>query len=136
MIAIKDRIKQVRQDAGLTQAEFAKKLNLSRNYVGLMEIGDRVPSDRTLADICEKFGVSETWLKDGTEPMYIERQRDDDIKVIFDEIGISGDELIKAIVKSYWQLEESDKAAVRKLVDRFVDEMSKKKSPDTGPEQG
>ena len=136
MIAIKDRIKQVRQDAGLTQAEFAKKLNLSRNYVGLMEIGDRVPSDRTLADICEKFRVSETWLKDGTEPMYIESQRDDDIKVIFDEIGVSGDELIKAIVKSYWQLSDSDKAAVHKLIDRFVDEMSKKKSPGAGPGQG
>lgn len=129
MITIKDRIKQIRQDAGLTQAEFAKKLNLSRNYVGLMEIGDRVPSDRTILDICEKFGVSETWLRDGNEPMYIKKDADDDLEKIFEEIGASNDELIKAIIRSYWQLNDNDKAAVQRMVDKMVEELSKKKSP-------
>lgn len=129
VITIKDRIKQIRQDAGLTQAEFAKKLNLSRNYVGLMEIGDRVPSDRTICDICEKFGISEAWLRDGVEPMYIKKDADDDLNKMFEEIGASDDELIKAIVKAYWRLDDSQKLAVRKLIDNLLEEMDKKKNP-------
>lgn len=129
VIYIKERIKQIRQNAELTQFEFAKKLNLSRNYVALIEMGERVPSDRTICDICEKFSVSEVWLRDGIEPMYIKKDASDDLEKIFEEIGASNDELIKAIIKSYWQLSESDKSAVRKMVDHFLDEMNKKKSP-------
>lgn len=126
---IKDRIRQVRQEAGLTQSEFAKKLNLSRNYVGLMEIGDRVPSDRTICDICEKFGISEAWLRDDIEPMYIKKDADDDLNKMFEEIGASDDELIKAIVNAYWRLDDGQKSAVRKLIDNLLEEMDKKKNP-------
>ena len=129
MITIKDRIKQIRQDAGLTQAEFAKKLNLSRNYVGLMEIGDRVPSDRTILDICEKFNVSEDWLRRGNGPMRPESSDDEELSQIWAEIEKADDVLVKAIVTAYWKLDEKDKAAVRKLVDRFVEEMNKNKGP-------
>lgn len=126
------RIAEIRKAAGMTQEEFAAKIGLSRNFIWMIEKGDRVPSDRTIRDICEKFGVRETWLRDGIGEPYLKREDDDDLKVIFDEIGVSDDEVIKAIVKSYWKLNDSDKAAVRKM----VDELEKKKSPGAGPGQG
>ena len=47
-----DRIKQVRQSVGLTQMQFAERLGLSRNFIAMVETGGRVPSDRTISDIC------------------------------------------------------------------------------------
>lgn len=118
-----ERIAEIRKAAGMTQKEFAAKIGLSRNFIWMIEKGDRVPSDRTIRDICEKFGVRETWLRDGIGEPYLKGEDDDDLKVIFDEIGVSDDEVIKAIVKSYWQLSDSDKAAVRKMVDKMADKM-------------
>ena len=69
VIHIKDRIKLVRSELGMTQEEFAKKLNLSRNFIFLIEKGERDPSARTIIDICNKFGISQTWLETGEGPM-------------------------------------------------------------------
>lgn len=125
-----ERIAEVRRAAGMTQEEFASKISLSRNFIWMIEKGDRVPSDRTVRDICEKFGVRESWLRDGIGPMRVEQNSDDDeLAKIFEEIGASNDELIKAIVRSYWKLDEKEKAAVRKLVGDLLKEMDKKKSP-------
>lgn len=65
-----NRIREVRKFEGLTQAEFSSRLGLSRNYIGLIEIGERVPSDRTISDICRVFGVNETWLRTGEGEMF------------------------------------------------------------------
>ena len=68
-----ERIKQLRVELELTQMQFAEKIGLSRNYIAMIEMGAREPSDRTISDICRVFGVSEAWLRDGTEPMYVQR---------------------------------------------------------------
>lgn len=63
---MQNRIKTIRNHFNLTQAQFAERLGLSRNYVAMMEIGQRVPSDRTINDICREFGVNRTWLEFGS----------------------------------------------------------------------
>ena len=64
-----ERIEAVRKAQGLTQEQFAEKINLSRNYLWMLENGSRVPSDRTIKDICDKFGVCEEWLRTGEGEM-------------------------------------------------------------------
>lgn len=59
------RIKQIRKEAGMTQQEFASKIGLSRNYIAMIEMGQREPSDRTISDICREFGVARLWLEKG-----------------------------------------------------------------------
>lgn len=59
------RIEYIRKSAGLTQEQFADKIGLSRNYLWMLESGSRVPSDRTIKDICREFGVDEVWLRTG-----------------------------------------------------------------------
>lgn len=75
-----ERIKEIRQTVGLTQAEFAEKINLSRNYVAMMEIGQREPSARTISDICKGFNVNETWLRTGTGEMLRPQRRVEEIR--------------------------------------------------------
>lgn len=124
-----ERIAEIRKAAGMTQEEFAVKIGLSRNFIWMIEKGDRVPSDRTIRDICDKFNVSEDWLRRGNGPMRPESSDDEELSQIWADIEKTDDVLVKAIVTAYWKLDEKDKAAVRKLVDRFVEEMNKKKSP-------
>ena len=85
---MKNRIKEVRLESGLSQADFARKQNLSRNYLWMIEAGERVPGDRTISDICQKFGVNEVWLRSG------EGERDKKISRK-EEIGLYVRKLLK-----------------------------------------
>lgn len=99
---ISTRLLQVRKDQGLSQADFAQKLNLSQNFVWLTEKGQRLPSDRTIADICRVFGVNEVWLRTGAGEMYTPRTREEELAAIFANVFISDDaksRLIRAMAR-------------------------------------
>lgn len=125
-----DRIAQVRKQAGLTQEKFAEKIGLTRNFVWMIEKGDRVPSDRTIADICREFRVSETWLRTGDGEMFLPMDADEELAQVLAEIKLSDDKLIKAIIKSYWRLDDAGKAVIRQLVDDLAQAVQ-----DDGPER-
>lgn len=73
------RIKYVRVERGLTQEQFAGKIGLTRNYVARIEIGERLPSDRTIKDICRIFNVDEVWLRTGAGEPFMEMSREDEV---------------------------------------------------------
>ena len=75
-----ERIAMVRKAAGLTQEDFGARIGgLSRNYIWMVEKGDRVPSDRTILDICREFGVNEDWLRAGIGEMFRPRSRNEEL---------------------------------------------------------
>lgn len=67
-----NRIKGLRSALQLSQEDFATSLNLSRNFVWMLEKGEREPSDRTIKDICRNYNVNEEWLRSGSGEMFIE----------------------------------------------------------------
>ena len=60
----KDRLKELREKAGLSQYELANKLFVSRSAVAKWENGSGIPSDINLEAICNYFNVEEEWLLD------------------------------------------------------------------------
>ena len=76
VIILNSRICQVRKYSGLNQTEFAEKLSLTKNYISLIENGNRTPSDRTISDICREFNVNEDWLRTGEGEMLKPVNRD------------------------------------------------------------
>ena len=76
------RVKEVRKNANLTQTAFGEQLGITQNYVALIESGQRVPSDRTIRDICRIFNVSETWLREGVGEMYAPRSREQEMAAL------------------------------------------------------
>ena len=56
------RLKELREKAGLSQAEFAKKLSVSQSAVGMWETGKRLPEHDTLLRIAQFFHVSTDYL--------------------------------------------------------------------------
>lgn len=78
---MKERIKKIRtsQEPYMSQEKFAQKINLTRQFVALLESGDREPSDRTISDICRVFGVNETWLRTGNGEMNSSKGREQEM---------------------------------------------------------
>lgn len=77
-----NRIRQVRMNANLSQTEFAERINLSKNFISLVENGGREPSDRTIRDICREFGVNETWLRTGVGDPFLPSVREQEIAAL------------------------------------------------------
>lgn len=101
---MKDRIAEVRKHFGLSQAEMADRLSLSRNFISLIENGNRIPSERTLSDICEKFGVDPVWLRTGVgDDPFLPVSREDKITEILskaiDGPSTARDRLIRALAR-------------------------------------
>lgn len=94
-----ERIKEIRASAGLTQAQFAERLNLSRNYVAMIEIGQREPGDRTIADICRVFDIREEWLRDGLEPMRSPKSREEEVSEMVAKALNGDNEFKKAVIR-------------------------------------
>lgn len=69
------RVKEVRKKANLTQTAFGDRLGITQNYVALIESGQRIPSDRTIRDICREFNINETWLRTGIGDMTASKSR-------------------------------------------------------------
>lgn len=49
----------------LTKTAFAEKIHVTPQFISAICSGSKIPSDRTISDICREFGVSETWLRSG-----------------------------------------------------------------------
>ena len=117
-MTLNERIKELRKLRGLSQKDFAETIGISQRSVSWGEQpGNNVP-DNTIKNICMTFGVNEDWLRNGTEPMYIQaptfsldnfvRQHD-------------GTELEIDIMKAYFELEPDVRAM---LIQHFKERLT------------
>ena len=105
---MKDRFKELRKELNVTQQEFADKLKISRNFVAQIEMGSKVPSDRTIDDVCREFNVNEEWLRTGNGDMFIPGIKDKQISAMLADVidhieykaGIRTDGLTMSIYSS------------------------------------
>lgn len=124
-----ERIKQLRLQLGLSQKEFGNLLGVGRGAITNIELNKVEPKPLFVSLICKTYGVRESWLRDGTGPMYTTMDEADELARIFEEIESPDDELVKAAIRVYWRLDEKEKAAIRKLTSDLVAELDEKKSP-------
>lgn len=60
-----ERIQRLRRELGLSQRDFAKKIDIGASTLAMFETGDRKPKDIHINRICSEFGVNEVWLRTG-----------------------------------------------------------------------
>lgn len=121
-----ERIALVRKSLGLTQEKFAEQVGLSRNFMWMIESGTRVPSDRTISDICREFNVNETWLRTGEGEMFNQITRSEKITSFLTEITEDeGDDFKRRFVEMLADLEPED----WKLLERMAEKLQKKRKP-------
>ena len=116
---INSRINKVVELSGLTKSGFAKKINITPSHVSQMCSGLKVPSARTITDICREFGVREAWLRDGEEPMREPEptKPTDELDKILDSYGLPRE--MRGLFLGYLELSDSAKKEVRDLITRW-----------------
>ena len=62
-MSIHERIREIRQALGLSQAKFAKDISISSGYVAGLELGNRKVNNRMIKLICTQYNVNEAWLR-------------------------------------------------------------------------
>ena len=67
---MKDRFKLIRNHFSLSQARFAQSINRTSGYISNVETGRSGVSEETIKTICSIYGVNESWLRNGSGPMF------------------------------------------------------------------
>lgn len=126
MKTIAERILEVVEATGGNMSAFARRIDVTPAYISkLKNEPDRVPSDRTLSDICKEFNVNPKWLRDGTGVMFMPKP-EDDTAYINDLLGDLDNPLydtIKAILKAYAECSPEDKAVLKSFAKSFADKL-------------
>lgn len=79
-----DRIKQLREQRGFTQAALAKMLGVTRSCVNAWEMGVSVPSTQSLVQLAEIFDISTDYILgvDATSTIRTNGLSDRDIQLV------------------------------------------------------
>lgn len=121
-----ERIKTLRLELSLTQSEFGEKLGISQNYVWMIEKGDRVPSDRTVADICRVFGVNEDWLRTGQGEKYLRLSRKETVAAYVGKImGGKVTPLEETLIEFMAETSPQEWEELARIINRFTEKMAK-----------
>ena len=115
---MKDRFKELRKELNVTQQEFADKLKISRNIVAQIEMGSKVPSDRTIDDVCREFNVNEEWLRTGNGDMFVPGIKDKQISAMLADVMKSGEDSFRhSLVSALARLDDEGWDNLEKLID-------------------
>ena len=118
---MKERIIQLRKEMKLSQSDFAQKLNLSRNFIGLVECGERNISDRTFSDICQEFNVNGDWLRTGEGEMFKKRTRNQEILAFANDVMEDVDDSFKKrFIRALSKLNASDWEVLEKIANELT----------------
>ncbi len=117
-----ERISKLIQTLKIKKVEFASAIGVSQPFVSELCSGAKLPSDRTISDICRVYHVNESWLRTGEGDMFLDLPPDKEIDDIFAQIKMSDDNTIKAIIRAYWKLPDEHKAVIRQLIDDIAEQ--------------
>ena len=115
-----DRIKLVREQSGLSQAAFGKRLGISRDVYANIE-NDRIktPSSKEpiLKLICKEFGVSYDWLVHGIGEM----SDSDELEAqeIVDSVMTGDNEFTKKVLVAFAKMSEDKWRLIKEIIDEI-----------------
>ena len=116
---INERVKLVREAAGLSQSMFSERLGIGPSAVSKLENGDNNPSAQTIRLICREFNVDYAWLTDGVGEMYVDI--DDETQAALDDLMTGEHENTRALIRTLAKMNEAE----LDMVDRFIDQFKK-----------
>ena len=102
-----NRIKELRTEKGITQADLAKILKISDRAVGYYENGDREPDYSTLLKIADYFDVSIDYLLGASDIKKPNESKNTDKEFV-------------AFYEGYKDLDDADKEILKATLDAFV----------------
>lgn len=123
---MKDRIKELRKKRGLSQTDFANRIEISRSALSKIESGENKPSDQTIKLICNEFSVNKEWLINGTGEMEV-LPPDEDMAYIESLISDKSNPLyglVIKVMKTYNALDENNKKVIKSFAQSLLQDNS------------
>ena len=113
-MSIGNRIKELRKALGMNQTEFGDSLFSKQSTVTGWERGIRYPSNNIINSICTLYNVNESWLRDGSGPMFLEKSIDEELAEFFGSISGLDDGFKKRFIRilaelppDWWEILEA-----------------------------
>lgn len=98
-----ERIQKIRRQLGLSQREFAKKIDIGASTLAMFETGDRKPKDIHINRICSEFGVNEVWLRTGEggdENMFTKVNEDDRYSLNLGKLSVTENQIARNMLNA------------------------------------
>lgn len=119
---MKNRIKLLRKDLKLTQKEFGDAIKVSNSNISNIENGSVNLTDRNIYEICSKFNVNKDWLKHGIGDVYIDLNKEDEIKNIINEFIDDNNAVKKDILNSLLKVhDENTLKLISDMIHKFAE---------------
>ena len=132
----KDRLKDARLKAGLTQAELAEKVSVTARTIQNYEMGTRKPNSKIVAALAAALGTTVDYLLSSADVYTLTAQEKGgaraarDIEELVSEVTglfaggqLSEDALegaMRALNDAYWQAKEKNKSTIIQRINRCV----------------
>ncbi len=137
METMADRISKVIRDKEKTKTAFSDRINVSQAFVSQMCSGLKVPSDRTIADICREFHVNENWLRTGRGDPYIQLSRDEELAQFFGDVMKGEDpDFRRRLLSVMSRLTTDEWALLEQMAWKLVDELRQDSGQEASSEEG
>lgn len=120
-MTIGERIRLIRKETGLNQTDFGEKVGLRQSSLGQIESGVRNATDRTIILICEKYGVREEWLRNGTGEMFLETDSTI-VSQLSSEYGLDAFE--KVLIEGFLKMKPEERAVIKTYVRNLIDTLT------------
>lgn len=124
---MKERLKELRKELGLTMEEFGSNLGVRKTTISSLENGINKITDQMILSICNAYNVNEEWLRNGSGEMFVESS-DSLIEKIVSEYPL--DKLSQTILRTYIELEPKEREVfnhVMKVIANSIMEEGKEK---------
>lgn len=120
-----ERVKAIRKELGLTLESFGEKLGVGKSAISNIEKGYRNLTEQMFKSICREFNVNEEWLRKGTEPMFVDKSREEEIASYMGTL-LSKDgeevEFQKKFIKALAKMDVEEWKTIQKLIDYVANE--------------
>ena len=123
---LKDRIKALRERLEKSQDEFGKDIGLTRNYISLIENGQRNLSDQSIKVLCSLYNVNEEWLRTGNGEMFVPETKDEQIsKMLADVLKCEDSDFKKRLIVALSKMDNAGWDSLEKFIDSIANQKEK-----------
>ena len=122
-----ERIKAVRLALGISQEEFGKRLGVTRGAITNIELNKVEPKPLFVDLICREFNVNEDWLKNGAEPMFLQRSRNEELSACFGDLLNGEPDFKHRLISVMSRLSVDQWQMLADMANMLVEEMQKEK---------
>ena len=110
------RIKQLRENLGISQEKLGETIGLSKSGISSIENGNRSVTEKHIKLISTCFNVSEEWLRTGVGNMFNPMSEDEELDMYIGRISGGEDTFKKNLLKALCKLTDEEWNVLKKII--------------------